>query len=605
MIVIYLLFIIAKVCVSYFQIFNKPDFLAMGMDLLFIFFVLFLIHTFVSKRSQVYWYAGVSLLVGILMLVCVLYARFYHEVPTYHSFSLIGEVGVVKSSATSLLKPLDFFYFIDLLLLPFLLYQAIVKKRTFRGFKIQGKKVGAIIISFLLIVSSFTFFTIKQDIISDSIRAKKMGLFTFNIATAVTGTADVKAAYITAKNIRDIKGEKLVKNPKNFGIAKGKNLIIIQLESFQRNLNGVKINGQSVTPTLDKLEKETLYSNQFFQTVSKSNTADAEWSVYTSTFPSGYYTNTQTYADRVIPSMPRLLGKNGYSTETFHTNDASFYNRENFYPAVGFDKFYDRKFFGDKDKIGFSASDEVLYNKTFSVLNKHYKNKQKFYSQLVTVSSHMPFKLPASKQTLTLPSDLQDTQLGAYYQAEHYADKQLGKFITKLKKSGIWDNSVVVMYGDHHIIDTKDLSAEEKKYVPKQKKWKTQPANDYRVSFFLHYPGLKKSGEIKNVGGEVDIMPTVMNLLGISTKKQIMFGKDILNSKSNFVAERYSMPEGSYFTNSYMYLPDESFETGKATNYNGTKKKLTKKIRSDFEASRKLLRYSDSYINQLPMQKDK
>lgn len=605
MIVIYLLFIVAKVFISYFQIFSKPDFLAMGIDLVFIFFVLFLIHTFVSKRTQVYWYAGVSLFVGILMLVCVLYARFYHEIPTYHSFSLIGEVGVVKSSATSLLKPLDFFYFIDILLLPFLLFQAIVKKRTFRGFKFQGKKVGLTVIAFFVIVSSFTFFTVKQDIISDSIRAKKMGLFTFNIATALAGTANVKAAYITAQNVRDIKGEKLPKHPKDFGVAKGKNLIIIQLESFQRNLNGVKINGQSVTPTLDKLQNETLYSNQFFQTVSKSNTADAEWSVYTSTFPSGYYTNTQTYADRVIPSMPRLLGKNGYSTATFHTNDASFYNRENFYPAVGFDKFYDRKFFGDEDKIGFSASDEVLYKKTFPVLEKHYKNKQKFYSQLISVSSHMPFKLPEDKQTLQLPSDLQDTELGDYFQAEHYADKQLGAFIAKLKKSGIWDDSVVVMYGDHHILDTKDLSSEEQKYVPKSKNWKTQPADDYRVSFFLHYPGMKATGEIKNVGGEIDIMPTVMNLLGVPTKNQIMFGKDILNSKTNFIPERYSMPEGSYFTNDYTYLPDESFETGKAAYYDGQSKTLGKDVRAKFEASRKLLRYSDSYINQLPLRDDK
>ncbi|MBA5827889.1 sulfatase-like hydrolase/transferase, partial [Escherichia coli] len=82
----------------------------------------------------------------------------------------------------------------------------------------------------------------------------------------------------------------------------------------------------------------------------------------------GYYTNTQTYGDRVIPSMPRLLGKNAYKTATFHTNDASFYNRDEFYPAVGFDKFYDRKFFGDEDVIGFSPSDEVLYNKAFPIL---------------------------------------------------------------------------------------------------------------------------------------------------------------------------------------------------------------------------------------------
>lgn len=71
---------------------------------------------------------------------------------------------------------------------------------------------------------------------------------------------------------------------------------------------------------------------------------------------------------------------------------------------------------------------------------------------------------------------------------------------------------------------------------------------------------MENPGEIKNVGGEIDIMPTVMNLLGIKTGDQIMFGTDILNSSNNYVPERYTMPEGSYFTNSYMYQPDESFE---------------------------------------------
>ncbi|NEJ54549.1 sulfatase-like hydrolase/transferase, partial [Rhizobium leguminosarum] len=145
-------------------------------------------------------------------------------------------------------------------------------------------------------------------------------IFTFNVSAAITGSDHVKAADITAQNVRDIKGVDRNENPDYFGTAKGKNLIIVQLESFQRNLTNVKINGQSITPTLDSLEDETMYSNKFFQTVSKSNTADAEWSVYTSTFPSSYYTNTQTYGDRVIPSMPRLLGKNDYATETFHTN---------------------------------------------------------------------------------------------------------------------------------------------------------------------------------------------------------------------------------------------------------------------------------------------
>lgn len=601
LILFYFLLIIGKFTFAYFQIFKDPNFLALGIDLLFIVLLLGLIHLFAPVRSHIYWYAGMSLFIGILMLVCVLYARFYNEVPTYHSFSLIGEVGVVKNSASSLLSGTDWLYILDIILLPFILYFHIKKGHEFPSFRLTSRVYGVSFISTLLVLSGFTYFMMQQNIISDSKRAKRMGIFTFNISTALTGADHVKAADITAKNVNDIKGVSVKSNPDYFGAAKGKNLIIVQLESFQRNLTNVKINGQSITPTLDSLQNETMYSNQFFQTVSKSNTADAEWSVYTSTFPSGYYTNTQTYGDRVIPSMPRLLGKNDYKTATFHTNDASFYNRDEFYPAVGFDKFYDRKFFGDEDVIGFSPSDEVLYNKAFPILEEQYKNNQKFYAQLISVSSHMPFDIPKDKQEIDLPSDLKDTELGNYFEAVHYADKQLGEFIQKLKDSGIWDDSVVVFYGDHHIIKTDQLPEEQKKYVNRSTQLKANPADDYRIPFFLHYPGMENPGEIKNVGGEIDIMPTVMNLLGIKTGDQIMFGTDILNSSNNYVPERYTMPEGSYFTNSYMYQPDESFETGAATNYDGTNKELSSDVKKRFDASRKLLQYSDSYVNNLPL----
>ncbi|EUJ28211.1 Lipoteichoic acid synthase-like yqgS [Listeria floridensis FSL S10-1187] len=604
MLIIYLLLIIGQFALAYFQIFQDPSFLSFIADLAFIFLLVLLIHTFVKERAQIYFYAGLTFIVGLLMLVFVLYSRFYHEIATYHSFSLIGEVGVVKDSASSLLKWYDWLFFANLLLLPVVIYLKRKKQIVFKTFRIKRSTFGILMTVSVVLIGLFTYDMMEKNIISDTKRAEKMGVFTFNLSTAFTGTAHVRAADINAQNVQNLKGVTPKKDPKYYGVAKGKNLIIIQLESLQRNLTGVKINGQSVTPTLDKLQNETLYSDSFFQTVSKSNTADAEWSVYTSTFPSGYYTNTQTYGDRIIPSLPRLLGNEGYQSATFHTNDASFYNRENFYPAVGFDKFYDSNFFGDEDKIGFSASDEVLYTKSLPILEEHYNHDEPFYAQLISVSSHMPFKIPEEKQSLVLPNDLKDTQLGDYFQAVHYADAELGKFIDKLKAKGIWDDSVVVMYGDHHIIDTSTLPDNQQKYINRSSELKAQPADDYRIPFYLHVPGIEKTGKIDNIGGEIDIMPTVLNVLGVKTTDQIMFGEDILNNKTNFVPERYTMPEGSYFSNSYMYAPDESFETGKAISYSGTNVPLTDSIRQRFDASRKLLQYSDSYIENFPKQKE-
>lgn len=65
-----------------------------------------------------------------------------------------------------------------------------------------------------------------------------------------------------------------------------------------------------------------------------------------------------------------LFGKNDYKIVIFYINDVSFYNCDEFYFVVGFDKFYDCKFFGDEDVIGFFFSDEVFYNKVFLILEE-------------------------------------------------------------------------------------------------------------------------------------------------------------------------------------------------------------------------------------------
>lgn len=128
MLIIYLLLIIGQFALAYFQIFQDPSFLSFIADLAFIFLLVLLIHTFVKERAQIYFYAGLTFIVGLLMLVFVLYSRFYHEIATYHSFSLIGEVGVVKDSASSLLKWYDWLFFANLLLLPVVIY--LKRKKT-------------------------------------------------------------------------------------------------------------------------------------------------------------------------------------------------------------------------------------------------------------------------------------------------------------------------------------------------------------------------------------------------------------------------------------------------------------------------------------------
>jgi len=71
-----------------------------------------------------------------------------------------------------------------------------------------------------------------------------------------------------------------------------------------------------------------------------------------------------------------------------------------------------------------------------------------FYAQVISMSAHHPYNLPESKRRMTLPEEMKDSMIGRYLLAQNYADYALGGFIEDLKTSGLWDDSIFILYGD-------------------------------------------------------------------------------------------------------------------------------------------------------------
>lgn len=84
---------------------------------------------------------------------------------------------------------------------------------------------------------------------------------------------------------------------------------------------------------------------------------------------------SEVYADKELPSMPKAFSANGYQTATFHTNNVMFWNRDQLYKAIGWDKYYDDTFFGKEDPVAFGPSDEVLYAKSADELARIATNR--------------------------------------------------------------------------------------------------------------------------------------------------------------------------------------------------------------------------------------
>ncbi|MBB3109844.1 phosphoglycerol transferase MdoB-like AlkP superfamily enzyme [Paenibacillus phyllosphaerae] len=333
-----------------------------------------------------------------------------------------------------------------------------------------------------------------------------------------------------------------------FGAYKGSNVILIQLEAFQNFVIGRSINGQEVTPNMNKLVQESLYFDRFYHQTSGGRTSDADLAANISLQPLQSGSVFIRYAQNQFDSLPRTLKDNGYTPNAYHAYNGGFWNRNTMYNGMGYDYFYNKKDFAMDEPLGWSLGDTSFFSQSVSYMEKQ---KQPFYSFLISLSSHHPFEIPESYQTLDV-GEFQGTIFGNYLEAAHYVDQSLGKMIEQLKAAGLWDTSIFMFYGDHDnsINDWapfetflgKKLNEVERYNILKQ------------VPLVVHVPGGQLTGTHPEVGGQLDLAPTILHLLGISSKDKYMLGTPLVTEKP-LADKRVVIRSGAYTDGNVWYFP--------------------------------------------------
>ncbi|MBH5318903.1 LTA synthase family protein [Paenibacillus sp. GSMTC-2017] len=566
-----------------------------------------------TSRWKSLVFNSVNIILSLLLFSCTVYFTFFGSIPTYTALHGLDQVGGVKESIGSAINLKFFLFFLDIVIIA-LLY--IFTLRT-REDKAKSKSVAKpIYVGIALVVAigaSFLYIRNDLDISNELVQAERLGVLNYQVATAINEAKENKAiregsTEKTKETLAQLEegfsGEVGVVDTEKqnfFGAAKGKNVIVVQLESFQDMMVGLKVGGQEVTPVLNGLIKEnSFYFPNMFQQIGQGNTSDAEFISNTGLYPVGHTAMSKGFGDREIPSMPRLLAKQNYVSNTFHINDVTFWDRQNLYPALGFDKYYERPSFVNDNFNGFGASDEEMYRVGMEKLTELHKQNQPFYAQFIATSSHHPFWMKQKFMSIDIPKELSGTQLGHYVGATNYADKALGIFIENLKKNGMWEDTVLVVYGDHHGLQIKENDAA---WVEKVLgiNYHDQISR-FNVPFLIHAPGVEGK-TYEGVAGQIDMMPTLANLLGISLKDEgyTVFGKDLLNTTKNVVGMRYYSPTGTFFNDDIMFVPGKGFEDGTAIDLKTMEPVADfSKYRADYDYVLELMKLSDGYVKLLP-----
>ncbi|MDR7001655.1 LTA synthase family protein [Neobacillus niacini] len=536
---------------------------------------------------------------SVLCLTTLLYFDYYNTIFTYKSLGEIDQVGEISDSIFALFKLQYIWLFFDFILLCF--WPKLKRILPFSLFQL-GPKLFGLTIALLLFFTGTSLFS-SSKIINELSKYEKLGIMGYQFSEAAT---DLHSIFSN----NDISAESLQKNrhlsqkgtSRLFGIAKDKNLIIVQLESVQNFFINLKINGKEVTPNLNKLVKSSYYFPHFYSQVGKGNTSDAEFITNTSIYPLGDVPMSTAVEGKAVPSLPRILGDNGYHTATFHANSVTFWNRNRLYQSLGFKEYYDKKYFGTNDIISYGVSDVVMYHKTIQKLADFHRNGKNFYADIIALSSHFPFKLPESKQvnTVPLPKEYDNSFVGSYIKAVSYADYAFGKFIEELKRAGLYKDSVIVVYGDHQGLQIK--TDQDKQIVQKIFGRKYDSVLDHlNIPLIVKVPSVEKAKNIPTVGGLVDIYPTVANLLGLDISKQIVFGNDLLNVNKNQIGIRFYAPTGTFVNQFYRFSPGKTNDQGKILSLNERKERAAPA--SAIKEEEKMIKYmklSDQYVKSFP-----
>ena len=129
-------------------------------------------------------------------------------------------------------------------------------------------------------------------------------------------------------------------DPAFYGIAKGRNVIVVSLESTQNFVLGAKIGGQEITPFLNRLAKDSYFFSEIYLQTGQGKTSDAEFLAENALYPLGRGAVFFTHPDNTFHTMAKRLASLGYDTAVFHANQKSFWNRDKMYRSFGYRRFY-------------------------------------------------------------------------------------------------------------------------------------------------------------------------------------------------------------------------------------------------------------------------
>ena len=380
------------------------------------------------------------------------------------------------------------------------------------------------------------------EVLDNYIKLPKLGKVPTKVHRKVEGTiinATIKKYSNNKYNVLDIDFKdsdneeineinKYIKNSiptkKNIytGLLKDKNLIFILAESF--NYMAVK---KDITPSLYKLFNEGYTFDNFYNPLFPVSTADGQYLTDISLFPSDASHSLVNSNKNYIPySLAHMFDKDGYKTFSYHNYKYDYYERDKYYPNMGFNIY---KGIGNGLNMDDTRSDYDLVKSSID----EYINEDKFFTYYLTISGHAPYNKDNKMSIKNLDRlDKYDysTNVKYYLSTQIELDNMIGLLFDRLKENNKLDDTVIVLVPDHvpyglSIDEMNELSNEDR----------NDEFYKYKSNLVIYNKDINKYKSNDNYCSNIDILPTMLNLYGFDFDSRLFIGRDILSNNDGVV----------------------------------------------------------------------
>lgn len=542
-----------------------------------------------DKRS-IYTMLFIYFLMSLLLYVNIVYYREFSDFLTLSS--IISSVGIQNTNVTwgvvvgalAMLRVWDIFYWLDFIVL-IVLSRRILRKNNiqstpqkpfYKRYAFAGTLAGIALLFGNLILAEMDRPQLLTRTFDRNYIVKYLGVNFFAGYDSVQTIQNNRVrAQANAGDLNDIyeftKENYAAPNEELFGMAEGRNVISIVLESTQQFVIDFELedeNGEKhvVTPFLNSLyhDDSTIRFNNFFHQTGQGKSSDAEVLAENSLYglPEGSAFQVLG-SSNTFQSAPKILSEEaGYTTAAFHGNTGTFWNRNDTYKNFGYDYFFDSHFYDMSEgrTLDYGLKDKLFFRDSVEYIEQL---PQPFYSKFITLTNHFPY--PLEEENASIPkANTDDITVNQYFQTVRYTDEAIEEFFNWLKDSGLYENSIIVLYGDHFGTSNMRNTDLAPLLGKDPEEWGAfDNVQMQRVPLMFHIPGYTGGETVETYGGQVDFLPTLLHLLGVETKPYLFMGQDLLSPENTEVV---TLRNGTVLTPEYHFIDSLIYETDTGEN---------------------------------------